>query len=161
MLRNLPRLKLNFELDFEWSFRPIILFLSFFGVDLSLPSDDSKFSRLKLWLNHLYALVWLVIFTSGINYYYFFFSYIGNYSKLTPIYTYTFNALEMIAHVGCHFNLLFFIRPRFANLMKSFHLLENEHNDQRIFIRVRRFVLFSLTFALLLVSLLLSAKLLQ
>ena len=85
MLRNLPRLKLNFELDFEWSFRPIILFLSFFGVDLS---DDAKFNRIKRCFNHLYALIWLVIFNFGINFYYYFFSNIGNDFKLTTMYNY-------------------------------------------------------------------------
>lgn len=81
MLPYLSRLKLNFE----WSFRPIILFLRFFGVDLS---DDAKFNRIKRCFNHLYALIWLVIFNFGINFYYYFFSNIGNDFKLTTMYNY-------------------------------------------------------------------------
>ena len=144
MLRNLSR---ELKLDFEWSFRPIILFLRFLGVDLLPPS-----TRIKRWMSHCYALFCLFIFNFGINIYFRFLSEDEYNYKFTSIYNFVTNGIITITYVSDHSISLFFIRPRFANLMKLFRLLENEINDQRIFIQIRRFTLCILTLNLLLVD---------
>ena len=106
-------------------------------------------------MSHCYALFCLFIFNFGINIYYRFLSEGAYNFNLTAIYNYAMKGIITIAYVGGHLNLVFFIPPRFANLMKLFRLLENEineDNDQRIFIQIRRFALCILTFLILLVD---------
>ena len=154
MLRNLSR---ELKLDFEWSFRPIVLFLRCLGVDLS-PSEGK--TRVRRWLTHFYALFCLILARS-ISIFWHFLGPIdsavtaaNDYLKLfrfTTAYSSTVFFIHLIAHVGNHLILLLFIRKRFPALMKIFCQLQNELSNQRVFIKIRRFTICCITFSLFLV----------
>lgn len=140
MLGNIFSLKL----DFKWSFRPIIFSLRCFGIDLSSPSTK----RFDYLLSNCSALIWFML-NLGLNVYIRFLSNFSSAKTLTDLRS--THVIFTIAYVGSHLILLLLIRPRFAAVMRSFRLLGNRLQDDKMFIRIRRFSIVCFGFAFLLV----------
>ena len=134
---------LSLSLNFEWSFRPVILFLACLGVDLS--------SRTNRWFINCYALIWL-IFNIASNIYFRFNASLNAFTAFTTVYRSTFQAFAVIAYVGNHLILVFFIRPKFVAVMQLFNRLENQLNDQKVFIKTRKFSISCVALTLLVVN---------
>jgi hypothetical protein len=142
MLENAFSLKSNFD----WSFRPITVFLRCFGIELSSPSTK-RFDSL---LSNGYALIWFML-NLGLNIYIRFLSNFSFAKTLTDLYYRSTHVIFTIAYVGSHLILLFLIRPRFAAVMRSFRLLGRCLQDEKMFFRIRRFSIVCFGFAFILV----------
>ena len=138
---------LSLKYDFDWSFRPIILFLRCVGIDLS--PTDGKMS-MRRWLSHCYTLIWFIL-NVYVNVHFRFLSMHIIEENFTTFYNFTMNVIITFGFVGNHLLLLCVVRPRFGHLINSFRLLENQLSNQHVFTKIRRYSLSCVAFILLLV----------
>ena len=136
--------------DFESSFRPIIFIFRLYGVDVG--SIKTPIGR---WITHFYAVFCLAL-NVGINIqtrlvFKLLFVIVGE-SNITSAYKLLGDVIFLVGYIGSHLILLFFVRPRFTTeVMESFRLVENQLNDERLFIKIRRFSIVCIAITLFLV----------
>ena len=137
--------------QFERSLQPLIVLLSFIGVNLSKPVRNCK------WF-FLYATVCLLLnITSQIDVIIYCFQNITEFSILgfgkletiTSAWSTVMDITNYAIHgVGSHFILLFVIRSRWTTLIERLRRLEDQF-DQEFFIKLHRISLFASGFIIL------------
>ena len=131
-------------MDFESvCLRPIIVCLRFIGVDVGSTVDGNGQTKttIRRSLSHFYAFFCLV-FNIGFNIYcrlgdLIFFDVFA--SETTTAYDAFLSMNSFTTYIGNHLILLFYVSPRFAVVLQSFRLVQNQIIDERLFLKVKRF----------------------